>query len=182
MPAIPFKERHPSISPTAFIAPDAWIIGDASIGENVSIFFNAVLRGDIESIRVGRGTNLQEHSLVHTSHGMSPAIIGEDVTVGHRAIIHGCTIGDRSLIGMGATILDNAVIGEECIIGAHTLVPKGTVIPPRSLVIGTPSKVARPLTPEEQRSLLSSARGYQELGAYYREFFAKDRSRSSPRS
>jgi carbonic anhydrase/acetyltransferase-like protein (isoleucine patch superfamily) len=174
MPVIPFKERHPVVDPSAFIAPDAWIIGDTKIAADVSIFFNSVLRGDIESIVVGRGSNLQEHSLVHTSHGMSPAIIGEEVTVGHRAIIHGCKIGDRCLIGMGATILDNAEIGEMCIVGAHTLIPKGMVIPPRSLVIGTPGKVARTLTPEEQDSLLTSAKGYQELGRHYRAFFEKE--------
>ena len=102
---------------------------------------------------------------------MSPAIIGEDVTVGHRAIIHGCRIGDRALIGMGATILDNAEVGEECIIGAHTLIPKGMKIPPRSLVMGTPGKVVRSLTGDEISSLLASAIGYQELGSHYLEYF-----------
>lgn len=167
MPVIPFQEKTPVVSASAFVAPDAWVIGDTTIGDNVSIFFNAVLRGDIQSISVGRGTNLQEHSLVHTSHGMSPARIGEDVTVGHRAIIHGCSIGDRCLIGMGATILDNAEVGDECIIGAHTLVPKGMKIPPRSLVMGTPGKVVRELSTEEITSLTASAKGYQELGAVY---------------
>lgn len=168
MPVIPFKEKTPVVSASAFVAPDSWIIGDVVIGENVSIFFNAVLRGDIESIRVGRGTNLQEHTLVHTSHGMSSAIIGEDVTVGHRAIIHGCSIGDRCLIGMGATILDDAEIGEECIIGAHALIPKGTKIPARSLVMGTPGKIVRPLSEVEIASLVESANGYKTLGAIYR--------------
>jgi carbonic anhydrase/acetyltransferase-like protein (isoleucine patch superfamily) len=110
----------------------------------------------------------QSSRLVHTSHGMNPATVGEDVTVGHRAIIHGCTIEDRCLIGMGATILDNAVIGEGSIVGAHTLVTKGTIVPPGSLVMGTPGKVIRPLNPEETKSLLASAKGYQDLGAYYR--------------
>ena len=138
------------------------------MGPRCSVFFNVVLRGDIQKIRVGEGTNLQEHVLVHTSHGMSDAIIGSNVTVGHRAIIHGCSIGDCSLIGMGATILDNAQVGERCIIGAHSLVPKGMVIPPRSLVMGTPAKIVRPITPEEEASLLESALGYQNLGATYR--------------
>ena len=168
MPVIPFKEKTPVVSASAFVAPDAWVIGDTTIGDDVSIFFNVVLRGDIESIKVGRGSNLQEHVLVHTSHGMSPALIGEDVTVGHRAIIHGCSIGDRCLIGMGATVLDNAEVGAECIIGAHTLIPKGMKIPPRSLVIGTPGKVVRQLTADEIKSLVASARGYQQLGATYR--------------
>ena len=172
MPVIPFKEKTPVVSASSFVAPDAWIIGDTTIGDNVSIFFNAVLRGDIQSIKVGRGTNLQEHTLVHTSHEMSPALIGEDVTVGHRAIIHGCSIGDRCLIGMGATVLDNAEIGEECIIGAHTLVPKGMKIQPRSLVIGTPAKVVRSLTEDEIKSLTDSAVGYQTLGATYTSIFS----------
>jgi carbonic anhydrase/acetyltransferase-like protein (isoleucine patch superfamily) len=168
MPVISFKEKTPTVSASAFVAPDAWVIGDVSVGDEVSIFFNVVLRGDIEKISIGRGSNLQEHVLVHTSHGMNPATVGEDVTVGHRAIIHGCTIEDCCLIGMGATILDNAVIGEGSIVGAHTLVTKGTIIPPGSLVMGTPGKVIRPLNPEETQSLRASAKGYQDLGAYYR--------------
>jgi carbonic anhydrase/acetyltransferase-like protein (isoleucine patch superfamily) len=168
MPVTPFGSHVPVISPKAFVAPDAWIIGKVEIEEKVSIFFNAVLRGDIEKIRVGAGTNLQEHVLVHTSHGMSDALIGRNVTVGHRAIIHGCIIGDSCLIGMGATILDNAEIGELSIVGAHTLIPKGMKIPPRSLVIGTPGKIVRSVTPDEERELVLSATRYQELGRYYR--------------
>ena len=168
MPIIPFGTEHPSVDSTAFIAPDAWVIGKVSVGARCSIFFNAVLRGDIQRISVGEGTNLQEHCLVHTSHGMADAIIGKNVTVGHRAIIHGCSIGDRCLIGMGATILDNAEIGECCIIGAHTLIPKGLRIPPRSLVVGTPGKVLRQITADEEESLLASALGYQSLGERYR--------------
>jgi carbonic anhydrase/acetyltransferase-like protein (isoleucine patch superfamily) len=168
MPVISFKEKTPTVSASAFVAPDAWVIGDVSVADDVSVFFNVVLRGDIEKIAIGRGSNLQEHVLVHTSHGMNPATVGEDVTVGHRAIIHGCTIQDRCLIGMGATILDNAVIGEGSIVGAHTLITKGTIVPPGSLVMGTPGKVIRPLNPEETKSLLTSAKRYQDLGAYYR--------------
>lgn len=176
MPVIPFTEKHPVVSASSFIAPDAWVIGDVCVGDNVSIFFNAVLRGDIQRITIGRGTNLQEHSLVHTSHGMHAAVIGENVTVGHRAIIHGCSVGNTCLIGMGATILDNAEVGERCIIGAHTLIPKGMVIPPRSLVVGTPGKVMRSLSAEEENGLLSSALGYQELGRVYREMFQSQKT------
>lgn len=168
MPIIPFGADQPLVDSTAFIAPDAWIIGKVAIGARCSVFFHAVLRGDIERISIGDGTNLQEHVLVHTSHGMADAIIGKNVTVGHRAIIHGCSVGDRCLIGMGATILDNAEIGECCIIGAHTLIPKGIRIPARSLVVGTPGKVLRQITSEEEESLLSSALGYQKLGESYR--------------
>jgi carbonic anhydrase/acetyltransferase-like protein (isoleucine patch superfamily) len=168
MPVIPFESHLPIVSASAFVAPDAWLIGKVEVEENVSIFFNVVLRGDIEKIKIGAGTNLQEHVLVHTSHGMSDAIIGRDVTVGHRAIIHGCVIGDSCLIGMGATILDNAEIGECSIIGAHTLIPKGMKVPPRSLVVGTPGKILRSVTADEERDLQLSASRYQDLGRYYR--------------
>ena len=172
MPTIPFGSATPSIDSSCFVAPDAWVIGQVEIGPRCSIFFGAVLRGDIQKIQVGEGTNLQEHVLVHTSHGMSDAVIGSNVTVGHRAIIHGCSIGNSSLIGMGATILDNAQVGDRCIIGAHALVPKGMVIPPRSLVMGTPAKIIRLITEAEESSLTESALGYQKLGATYRATFA----------
>ena len=149
------------------IAPDAWVIGDVEIGARCSVFFNVVIRGDIQKISIGAGTNLQEHVLVHTSYDMESVTIGMNVTVGHRAIIHGCSIGDHSLIGMGATILDNAQIGEYCIIGAHTLIPKGMIIPPRSLVIGTPGRVLRQIRSDEEQGLITSALKYQELGATY---------------
>lgn len=168
MPVVPFETHVPVVAESAFVAPDAWLIGKVDVEENVSIFFNAVLRGDIERIKISSGTNLQEHVLVHTSHGMSDAIIGRNVTVGHRAILHGCVIGDSCLIGMGATILDNVEIGEFSVIGAHTLIPKGLKIPPRSLVIGTPGKVVRSVTTEEEQELVLSATRYQELGRYYR--------------
>lgn len=172
MPVIPFDNSTPLIGPGSFIAPDAWVIGQVEIGARCAVFFNAVLRGDIQKIKIGDGTNLQEHVLVHTSDGMADAIIGKNVTVGHRAIIHGCSIGDGSLIGMGATILDNAQVGERCIIGAHSLVLKGAVIPAGSLVMGTPAKVVRPLTAEEEASLIESALTYQRLGAIYRTTIA----------
>jgi carbonic anhydrase/acetyltransferase-like protein (isoleucine patch superfamily) len=171
MPITPFGGATPSVDATSFVAPDAWVIGNVSVGARTSIFFHAVLRGDIEAITVGCGSNIQEHCLVHTSHGMDPVTIGDNVTVGHRAIIHGCTIGSLSLIGMGATILDNARIGENCIIGAHTLVTKGMIIPPKSLVMGTPAKVIRPLKEDEIRSLTESAESYQRLGLQYAAIF-----------
>jgi carbonic anhydrase/acetyltransferase-like protein (isoleucine patch superfamily) len=171
MPIISFGSDTPVVHPTAFIAPDAWIIGKVTIGPNVSIFFNAVLRGDIQPITVGAGSNIQEHSLLHTSHGLDPVTIGEDCTIGHRAIIHGCSIGDRCLIGMGATVLDNASIGNDCLVGAHALVTKNTIIAPSCLVMGTPAKTVRELTAEELLSLRESAEGYKKLGSTYREAF-----------
>ena len=167
MPVANFNGASPNIDSSAFIAPDAWIIGDVKIGARSSVFFSAVVRGDIQSITVGKETNLQEHVLVHSSHGMSPVVIGDGVTIGHRAIIHGCSIGNHSLIGMGATVLDNARIGEHCVIGAHSLVTKGTIIPPRSLVVGTPAKVVRHLTDEEVADILTSAKRYSELADIY---------------
>lgn len=172
MSVIPFGDKVPMIDPSAFVAPDAWVIGDVLVAARASIFFNVVIRGDIQPISIGAGANLQEHVLVHTSHGMSPVSIGENVTVGHRAIIHGCTIGARSLIGMGATILDDAVIGDDCIIGAHTLIPKGVSIPSRSLVMGTPGRVVRQITEQEAHDLLTSAQNYQDLGVTYLRYFS----------
>ena len=167
MALIEFEGNVPRVDSSCFIAPDAWIIGDVEIGSDSSVFFYSVLRGDIQPIRIGSRTNIQEHSLIHTSHGMSPVIIGDDVTVGHRAILHGCKVGNNSLIGMGETVLDNAIIGEDSIIGAHSLVTKGTIIPPRSMVVGTPAKVVRSLTAEERSSLKESANHYVELANKY---------------
>jgi carbonic anhydrase/acetyltransferase-like protein (isoleucine patch superfamily) len=112
MAILPFGGVQPQVDPTAFIAPDAWIVGKVTVGAETSVFFNVVIRGDIQPITIGSKSNLQEHVLVHTSHGLSPVTIGDQVTVGHRAIIHGCTIERCALIGMGATILDDARIGE----------------------------------------------------------------------
>lgn len=171
MPIVPFTDDNPHVDPSAFIAPDAWIIGKVSIGSESSAFFNVVVRGDIQAIAIGSRTNLQEHVLVHSSHGMSPVRIGDQVTVGHRVIIHGCIIERCCLVGMGATILDNVVIGEQSLIGAHTLITKGTIVPPRSLVVGSPGKVIRTLSDVEIAELESSAEHYVELGKRYREMF-----------
>jgi carbonic anhydrase/acetyltransferase-like protein (isoleucine patch superfamily) len=148
------------------------VIGKVTIGEQSSVFFNVVLRGDVQPITVGAYTNLQEHVLVHTSYDMSPVVIGDYCTIGHRAIIHGCSVGHSCLIGMGATLLDDAVIGDQCIIGAHTLITRGTTIPAGSLVMGTPGKVVRPLTATEIAELKVSAQRYVETGAQYRKQFS----------
>lgn len=172
MPILPFNSIHPSVADDTFIAPDAWVIGSVTIGARSSLFFNVVARGDIQPITIGAGTNLQEHVLVHSSHDMAPVVIGDNVTVGHRAIIHGCSIGNNTLIGMGATILDNAIIGEHCIIGAHSLITKGMVIPARSLVLGSPAKVHRAITEQEAAGLEESALHYQKSAAEYRKIFS----------
>jgi carbonic anhydrase/acetyltransferase-like protein (isoleucine patch superfamily) len=172
MAIIPFKNLSPRISRNTFIAPDAWIIGDVELGENVSVFFSSVLRGDIQPIRIGSGTNIQEFSQLHTSYGMDPVTVGKGVTVGHRAILHGCTVGDNCIIGMGATILDNAVIGTDSIVGAHTLIPKGKVFPPRSLIVGSPGRVIREITDVECNEILDNARRYEMTGQTYQSYFS----------
>jgi carbonic anhydrase/acetyltransferase-like protein (isoleucine patch superfamily) len=150
----------PDIHPDSWIAPGAHVMGKVVVDEGASIWFCATLRGDNEEIRVGRGSNVQENCVLHTDWG-HPLVIGENVTVGHKAMLHGCTIGDGSLIGMGATILNGARIGKGCLIGAGALVTEGKVIPDGSLVMGAPGKVVRELDAEAQARLLKSAAGYQ---------------------
>jgi carbonic anhydrase/acetyltransferase-like protein (isoleucine patch superfamily) len=142
-----------------WIAPDAQIIGKVRLGIDVGIWFGAVLRGDNELIDVGAATNIQEHSMLHTDMG-SPLTIGRGCTIGHRAILHGCTIGDNSLIGMGAIVLNGAVIGKNCLVGAGALVTEGKVFPDNSLIIGSPAKAARTLDDEAARRIALSAEGY----------------------
>lgn len=154
------------ISPTLpdhddfWIAPDADVIGHVQIGSAVGIWFGAVLRGDNDLISIGDGTNIQEHTMVHTDPGF-PATIGKNCTIGHRAIIHGCTIDDNSLIGMGAIVLNGAEIGKNCLIGAGALIPEGKKIPDNSLVVGMPGKVIRTLGTEDADKLTKSALNYQ---------------------
>jgi len=143
-----------------WIAPDANLIGRVVIGAGASVWFGATLRGDNEAITVGPGSNIQENSVLHTDMGY-PLSIGADCTIGHKAMLHGCTIGDRSLIGMGATVLNGARIGEDCLIGAGALVTEGKEIPAGSLVIGAPGKVVRALDAAAIAGLLASARHYQ---------------------
>jgi carbonic anhydrase/acetyltransferase-like protein (isoleucine patch superfamily) len=157
---LPYRGRWPKIHETAFVAPSADIIGDVEIGDHSSVWFQCVIRGDVNFIRIGKRTNIQDHSMLHVTRVKSPLVIGDEVTVGHRVTLHGCTVGNRILVGMGAIILDDAVIGDECIIGAGTLITKNTKIPPRSLVLGSPGKVVRTLTPEEIAFLSKSAENY----------------------
>ena len=171
MPVIPYKNLTAHISSTVFIAPNAWVTGQVYIEDDVSIFFGAVLRGDLEKIYVGAGTNIQENALLHTSHGLADCMVGRNVTVGHSAIVHGCTIKDNCIIGMGSTLLDGAIIGENCIVGAQALVPMNMIVPPGSLVLGVPAKVARRLEPAEIKSIAESASHYVETGREYKRYF-----------
>ena len=153
---------------TAYLAPGARVIGNVALGENVGIWFNAVLRADSEAILVGDGSNIQDNVSCHVDPGHS-LTVGRNVSVGHNAVIHGCTIGDDCLIGMGAIILNGAVIGSGSLIAAGAIVLEGTEIPPGSLVAGVPAKVRRPLTSDEQASIVRNASDYQARIAVYRD-------------
>ena len=142
-------------------ATNTSIIGDVTLEKNTSIWFNVTLRGDIENIHIGEGSNVQDGSVLHTDPGY-PLKIGKDVTIGHLVMLHGCTIGDNSLIGIGAVILNGVKIGKNCIIGANALVTENKVIPDNSLVIGSPGKIARQVTTEEKKSITENAIHYQE--------------------
>lgn len=173
MAVIPFKDHQPQVADSAFVAPDAWAIGKVEIAEHASVFFGSVLRGDIFKIRIGKGTNIQEHSMLHTSTGLQDCVVGDYVTVGHRAILHGCTVHNHALIGMGATILDGAEIGEYSIVGAQSLVPMNMKVPPRSLVLGVPGKVVREITDADIAAVREGMEHYIEVGEVYRNFFEK---------
>ncbi|MEA1982412.1 MAG: gamma carbonic anhydrase family protein [Campylobacterota bacterium] len=162
-----FKEFSPEVGEGSWIAPSADVIGDVTIGKDCSIWFGSVVRGDVHYITIGDRTSIQDLSMVHITHHKktdrsdgSPTVIGSDVTVGHRVMLHGCTIEDACLIGMSATILDDAVIGKESIVGASSLVTKGKVFPPRSLIMGSPAKVVRELNDDEVAELYASAERY----------------------
>jgi gamma-carbonic anhydrase len=163
-----FLLRSPQIAESAFVAPSADIMGDVTIGEESSVWYQAVLRGDINQIKVGPRSNVQDGAVVHLADNYGVEI-GELVTIGHKAIIHACTIKSEVLIGMGAIILDGAVIGERSIIGAGTLITGGTVIPPGSLVVGSPGKVRRQLSLEEQAQVRTWADKYVAVSRHFRD-------------
>ena len=144
-----------------WVAPNASVIGDVTLEKNTSIWFNATLRGDVENIYVGEGSNIQDGSVLHTDPGY-PLKIGKDVTIGHLVMLHGCTIGDNSLIGIGAVILNGAKIGKNCIIGANALVTENKEIPENSLVIGSPGKIIRQVTKAEKKAVFDNAKRYQD--------------------
>ncbi len=160
-----FLRKPPTLGSGVYLASTAVVVGDVTIGDHSSVWYNAVLRGDINFIRIGHHTNIQDNAVVHLADDY-PAIIGNYVTVGHSATIHACVVGDESLIGMGATILDGAEIGAQCLIGAHSLVTPGTVIPAGSLVMGSPAVVKRALSPRERTNLKGWADKYVANGAY----------------
>ncbi len=170
----PFKKWTPVLGTNSWVAPSADVVGNVTMGEASSIWFGCVIRGDVHYISIGDRTNIQDLSMIHVTHykkeDMSdgnPTIIGSDVTIGHRVMMHGCTIEDACLIGMSATILDGAVIGRESIVGAGSLVTKNKVFPPRSLIMGSPAKVVRELNDEEVQELYASASRYVTFKSDY---------------
>ena len=156
-----FKDAAPVIASSAYVDPSAQVIGDVHVGEESSLWMNAVVRGDVNTIRIGRRTNIQDGTVVHVMRSPShPTRLGDEVTVGHGAIVHGCAIEDRCLIGMGAILLNGCRIGRESIVAAGTLLPEGTVVPPRSLVMGSPGRVKRALADAEVAFIRESADNY----------------------
>lgn len=162
-----FEDKFPVIHPTAFVAENSTVIGDVEIGEDSSIWFGSVVRGDVNYIRIGERTNIQDNCVIHVSGGTHPTVLGNEITVGHRVLLHGCTVDDRCLIGMGAILMDGVHVGEECLVGAGSLLTPGTIVPPRSLVIGSPARVKRELTSDEIAFLDRSWRNYTELKLRY---------------
>ena len=163
MPLYELRGKRPARHPTAWVAPSADVIGEVLLGEDVSVWFGAVIRGDNTAIPIGARTNIQEGAMLH-SDPHAPLTIGADCTIGHHAILHGCTVGDRVLIGMGATVLNNAVIGEESIVGANALVTEGKTFPPRSLIVGAPARAVTTLDAAAAAMLRASAAHYVQNG------------------
>ena len=159
MPVLPYGETSPTVSDSAWIAPTAMVIGDVGVGDSASVFYGAVLRGDTDAIRIGNGTNLQDNVVVHCDRG-SPTTVGARVSVGHAAVLHGCTVEDDCLIGMGAIVMNGAVVGRESVVAAGAVVPQDAVIPPRSLVAGVPGRVRRELSEEEVEGVRQNAARY----------------------
>ena len=164
-----FGDKSPQVGEGTYLADTAVVIGDVIIGKRSSLWFGAVARGDVYYIRIGDETSIQDNSVVHVTHGQNAAIIGSRVTIGHAVVLHGCTVADRCIIGMGSTILDRAEVGERCVVGAGSVVTPGTRIPPGTLAVGVPARPKRDLTPEELKWIESSADHYVELAAAYRK-------------
>jgi carbonic anhydrase/acetyltransferase-like protein (isoleucine patch superfamily) len=167
-PLYPFAGSTPAVHESAFVAPSASIIGNATLGPDSSAFYGVSVRADTAAIVVGAGSNLQDNVVLHADPGF-PCTVGERVSVGHAAVVHGCTVEDDCLIGMGATVLNGAVIGAGSLVAAGAVVLEGTQVPPRSLVAGVPAKVRRDLSEEEYQSVLRNAAHYVELAKIHRE-------------
>ena len=162
-----FQGIRPTVPKSCFIEDTAVVIGNVVIGEQCSVWFHAVIRGDVHYIRIGDRTNIQDLCMLHVTHDTHPLIIGSDVTVGHHVVLHGCTIKDRVLVGMGAIIMDGAVVGEDSVVGAGALVTEHTLIPPKSIVLGSPAKVRRQVTEEELSWIRESSANYIRYAGQY---------------
>ena len=162
----------PRLDASAWVADSAQVMGNVSLGADTSVWFGTVIRGDTESITIGRGSNIQDGSAMHADIGM-PIVLGENVTVGHKVMLHGCTIGDDTLIGIGAIVLNGAKIGKNCLVGAGALVTEGKEFPDGSMIIGSPAKAVRQLTPEQIEGLKRSAQHYTENADRYRKGLKK---------
>lgn len=163
-----YQGKRPTVHETAFVAPGAHVIGDVTLAEKTSVWFNAVLRGDSNRIQIGAGSNVQDNTTIHVDDGPYDVIVGKNVVIGHNCIIHGCHIGDGSLIGMGAIILNGAHIGENTLVAAGALVPEHKEFPPGVLLMGAPAKVARELTEKDLENMRAGALGYQQRAQNYR--------------
>ncbi len=170
----------PDVDPSAWIADSAQVMGRVTLAGDVSVWFGTVIRGDTESITIGRGSNIQDGTVMHADVGM-PIVLGEDVTVGHKVMLHGCTIGDETLIGIGAVVLNGAKIGRNCLVGAGALVTEGKEFPDGSMIIGSPAKAVRSLTPEQMQGLRQSARHYVQNARRFQAGLRKMDSQGSGR-
>ena len=164
---LPFGERRPEIDESAFVAPGAYVIGRVAVGEESSLWYGAVLRGDLDEIRIGARTSIQDNAVIHIDEGY-PATIGDDCIIGHAAVVHGCEVGDRCLIGMNATVLTGARIGEGSVVGAGALVPQGKEYPPRSLIVGVPARQVGEVTDEQAEAIARGAKSYVRRAAEHR--------------
>ena len=169
MPVIPYKEHQPQLDQSVFVAPNAWVTGRVTIGADSSLLFGASLRGDIQRIVIGNGTNVQDNAVIHTSRGLNDCIVGDEVTIGHGAVLHGCIVKNRCIIGMGTIILDDAEIADDCIVGANSLVTMRCKIPSGVLAVGSPAKVIRDLKPAELKELRDSAESYRQVTRNYQK-------------
>jgi carbonic anhydrase/acetyltransferase-like protein (isoleucine patch superfamily) len=160
--------RTPRLADSVWVAESAVIVGDVEIGADSSVWFGAVVRGDVNHIRIGARTNIQDHAILHVTSGTHPTVVGDDVTLGHRVTLHGCTVKDRCLVGIGAVVMDGAVVGEDSMVGAGSLVPPGMVVPPGMLAMGSPARVKRELTREEVDHFRRSASSYAGYAEQYR--------------
>ena len=164
-----FQGVTPTIPKSCFIEDTGMVIGDVVMGEQCSVWFHAVVRADVHYIRLGDRTNVQDLCMLHVTHDLHPLIIGSDVTIGHHVVLHGCTVKDRVLIGMGAIIMDAAVIGEDSVVGAGALVTERTVVPPKSVILGSPAKIVRQITNKELDWIKQSSANYVQYGRRYLE-------------